>query len=247
MRTFLSFYALCVFLLLSTVVSSQTPAPTIRKGPALEDLVIKDSSGNTYTTNQAKIFLMTGEYTLRSKPGSNEAILGRLSDAEKAMRESMLGSASMKPKESNFFKVGNPFPPFKDKDIKGNKYNLKEMEGKVVVLNFWFINCPPCRKEIPELNQLVEKYKDNKDVVFLAIALDEQWELEDFLKTSPFNYNIISNGRYNAQKYGINLFPTHVVIDKKRNVLFHTSGLAGGTVPWLKKAIEAGLTGAELK
>jgi thiol-disulfide isomerase/thioredoxin len=146
-----------------------------------------------------------------------------------------------KPMDSKFFRTGQTISSFKEKDINGVKYNLKELQGKIVVLNFWFINCPPCRQEIPHLNDMVESYKDNKDVVFIAVALDEKYDLEQFLKTMPYNYNIIDKGRYIAQQYGINAYPTHVILDKQGKVIFHTSGFGMGTVSWLKKSIEAGL------
>ena len=129
----------------------------------------------------------------------------------------------------------------------GTKYQLKQLIGKVVVLNFWFINCPPCRQEIPDLNDMVDSYKDNKDVVFIAIALDQRYDLEQFLKTSPYHYNIIDNGRYIASQYGVTLYPTHVVIDRTGKVLFHTSGLSGGTIPWLKKSIASALAASAVQ
>ena len=54
-------------------------------------------------------------------------------------------------------------------------------------MNFWFINCPPCRAEIPELNKLVDSFKTNDKVVFIAVALDDKQSLETFLEQSPFN------------------------------------------------------------
>jgi thiol-disulfide isomerase/thioredoxin len=225
----------CLFCLFSAGIQAQQPAAV--KKPTLADFTVKDSSGTVYPTNIVQSLMMSGKYSIRVIPGTMEAVLYELSDKEKSVREAY----APKPKESNFFKEGDVFPAFKERDMKGNRYNLKDLAGKVVVLNFWFINCPPCRREIPELNEVVDKYKENKDVVFLAIALDQRADLEDFLKTSPYKYNIVDDGRYTAQRYGINLYPTHVVIDKQGKILFHTSGFSSSTVPWIKKSIEAGL------
>jgi thiol-disulfide isomerase/thioredoxin len=107
-----------------------------------------------------------------------------------------------------------------------------------VVINFWFINCPPCKQEIPELNELVAKYKDNKDVVFLAIALDDAYDLRNFLKTMPFNYNVVGGGRYYSEKYGVKSYPTHVIIGKDGLIKFSTLGLAANTVYWIEKTIK---------
>ena len=58
----------------------------------------------------------------------------------------------------------------------------------------------------------------------------------------PFEYGIVDGGSYVASQYGINLFPTHVVVDKEGKIIFHTSGYGMGTVPWLKKVIQDALT-----
>lgn len=74
-----------------------------------------------------------------------------------------------------------PALPFTVKALDGKTYDIAKLKGKAVVLNFWFIGCPPCRQEIPGLNTLVKEYA-KKDVVFLALALDDEKSLNDFLK-----------------------------------------------------------------
>jgi hypothetical protein len=94
--------------------------------------------------------------------------------------------------------------------------------------------------EIPDLNQLVDSFTATAadKVVFLAIALDDKASLEQFLKRVPFRYNIIDNGKFIAQQYGIQGFPTHVVVDASGKVYFHTVGLAPNTVYWLKRSVK---------
>lgn len=74
-----------------------------------------------------------------------EILLVRLSDAEIRAR---LHNAP-KPPESKFFQTGNSLGNTKLVTLNQKKYNLKELTGKEVVLNFWFINCSPCRMKIP--------------------------------------------------------------------------------------------------
>jgi len=105
-------------------------------------------------------------------------------------------------------------------------------------MNFWFINCQPCRMEIPELNALVDSFKNNSKVVFIAVGLDNKSSIMDFLKSFPFNYSIIDNGRFIADQYRIKSYPTHVVVDTERKVYFHTSGLGATTIYWIRKSIE---------
>lgn len=229
---------------ITTTLIAQSPAnlPVTPVQIKLEDLVIKDSSGTIYPAELARRLLGTGKYTLRMSKDRTTAFLAMLSDAEIEKRNALLP----KPTESKFFKTGQKIASFSERDMKGNKFSLKDLAGKVVVLNFWFINCPPCRMEIPQLNELVVNYQQNPDVVFIAVALDERYDIQEFLKTNPFQYNIIDGGRYIASKYNINLYPTHLVLDKEGKAVFHSSGYSMGTVPWIKKSIEASLAGTIL-
>lgn len=205
-----------------------------------EKTIVKDSSGTIYPYAIWQKLLQTGEYTIRSqniKTDPPEFLLVKLSEAEMMARNEKLP----KPKESTYFRTGTTISNAKLVTLDRKKYNLKELTGKVVVLNFWFINCQPCRMEIPHLNKMTESYKERDDVIFLAVALDEAYDLKQFLKETPFNYGIVDGGRYIASQYGITSYPTHVVLDKEGKVSFHTSGYGMSTVPWLKKSIDAAL------
>jgi thiol-disulfide isomerase/thioredoxin len=146
-----------------------------------------------------------------------------------------------RPKESKFFTDGEKLDLFNVRDINGNKVDLKKAAGKVIVLNFWFIGCPPCRQEIPELNKLALQYANNPNVIFLAICLDQDYQIFDFLKTSPFAYHIVDRGQYYADQFKINLYPTNVVLDKEGKVRFHASGYTTGTPYWIGKTIDEAL------
>jgi peroxiredoxin len=201
-----------------------------------ENAVVKDSAGTKYAPEVWKALLMHG-YTIKAvDPGdaNTEFLLVRLSDEEQARRLERMP----KPRESSFFKTGEKMGSFKTRDINGNKIDLKALEGKIVVLNFWFVNCSPCRMEIPDLNKMVDSFKTNNKIVFIAIALDDRSILKSFLEKTPFNYNIIDGGKFIADKYGVRSYPTHVVIDTEGKVYFHTSGLSTNTVYWLSKTIK---------
>lgn len=115
-------------------------------------------------------------------------------------------------------------PVFQTTDMEGNPVDLEKLRGKVVVLNFWFIGCAPCIVEIPGLNKLVEEYAD-RGVEFLAIALDQKKYLDDFLTEKEFKYHIIPEGVEIAQKYGVEGYPTHVIINPDGEI---ESRLTGG-------------------
>ncbi len=105
-------------------------------------------------------------------------------------------------------------PAFSVMTLAGKPYDITSLRGKVVVLNFWFIGCGPCKAEMPGLNQLVADFK-GQDVVFLALALDPAEDLREFLKKSAFNYEVIPDaGRLIEEQFKITAYPTHIIIDR---------------------------------
>lgn len=207
-----------------------------------EQSVVRGEDGMVYPYNTWKKLMQTGKYGIKNRKtftdsGEPEYLIYQLSTDQKSVYMDRMP----KPRVSDSFREGDLFNGLRVTDMNGNKYDLRDSTGKVFVLNFWFINCPPCKSEIPQLNELVTKYKDNKDVVFLAIALDEKSDLKNFLKSTAFNYNIVDGGRYIANKYDVKGYPTHVVVDKKGYIAFSTLGLASNTIYWVEKSINESL------
>ena len=205
-----------------------------------ENSVVKDSAGKVLPYPEWQQMISSANYTLQAENPRDTNSAFKLIRLNTEQRDEML-SRMTPPNESGFFTNGQKIETFKAWDIDNNKFDLKELAGKVVVLNFWFINCPPCRKEIPELNALVAKYASNPDVVFIAIALDDKADIKKFIKTSPYSYHLVPTGQKYANRYGVNLFPTNVVLDKTGSVRFNSSGLTMNTPYWIKKTIEESL------
>ena len=137
----------------------------------------------------------------------------------------------------NQTRKGSLAPKLAVTSINGETFNQEDLLGHPVVLNFWFINCAPCRKEIPELNELVHAYQ-GQDVVFLAIATDKKESLEDFLSTTPFAYAISPDGRVIAEQFGVTTYPTSIVIDRDGKITYQRSGLGPGSIASLKRALK---------
>lgn len=109
---------------------------------------------------------------------------------------------------------GKLFPKFNLVDLNGNVYNESTTKGKILVLKCWFIRCHKCLEEMPSLNTLVEKYKSNKNILFLSLALDDEKDLINFLKTKSFNYAVIANqADFMTNTLKIDMYPTHIIID----------------------------------
>jgi len=199
--------------------------------------IVRDSSGMLYPYVIWQKMLSSGNYTVKPidpRSDSTAFLLVKLSEEEKNSRYSRMA----KPADSKFFTTGEKIQSFNANDINGNKIKLKDLAGKVVVLNFWFIGCPPCRMEIPELNKIALKYANDPNVVFVAVALDRAYDINEFIKTSPFSYHIIDDGKIYADLYKIHLYPTNVVVGKDGKVMFHSSGYGPNTPYWINKTIE---------
>ncbi len=80
----------------------------------------------------------------------------------------------------------NTPPDFKVTSIDGKVFNLPDLRGKVIVLNLWFVNCPFCIEEIKLLNNLVDEYQNNKNIIFIGLATNDKAKLENFLKRKSF-------------------------------------------------------------
>lgn len=202
-----------------------------------ENSTVKDTTGFVYPANIWQPLISKGSHILKPEDPSNPNTAFYIvlaAEEDKAKRFAKMA----RPPESRSFKTGEliRFPQLKD--IDGKEYTEKDLKGKIVVLNFWFINCKPCRMEIPDLNELVAKYSKKENLVFIAIALDRKAEIERFLDLYPFAYSIVDDGVPVAQKFGVQTYPTHAVIDTDGKVYFQTTGLAENTIYWLKKSIE---------
>ena len=124
-------------------------------------IVYKDTSGNMYTMSQAVDMIGNLDYfTIMVKPG--EVVLYPM--PEEVKRKYL----NIEPAPSDFFTTGSKFSSFLTKDLNGKTIDLKNLAGKILVLNYWFIGCLPCRKEIPKLNKIVDEYRSDSGVVFIA-------------------------------------------------------------------------------
>ncbi|HBF4254508.1 cytochrome c biogenesis protein/redoxin [Clostridioides difficile] len=117
-------------------------------------------------------------------------------------------------------------------DQYGKTHKLSDYEGKVVFLNFWATWCPPCKEEMPYIEQLYKDYnKNNDDVVILGVAspnLGREGSREhvvNFLKNQSYTFPVVldEDGAL-AYQYGINAFPTTFIIDKEGYVTKYIPG-----------------------
>lgn len=162
-------------------------------------------------------------------------VLRRATPDEKAMMEKLQRGEMAMDQQKNEL-IGTKGIDFNLKDIKGKTHKLSELKGKVVVLNFWFVECKPCITEMPELNDLIKEFKD-QDVEFISIALNAEKEIKKFLKKNTFNYSIISDGQATAQTYQVKGYPTNIIIDKSGIIQYVSTGVGPNNKENLQKAV----------
>jgi peroxiredoxin len=75
-------------------------------------------------------------------------------------------------------------------DLQGKTWSLADLRGKIVLLNFWATWCPPCRKEMPDLEALSKQFKAH-GLVVLAVSDEEPGKVVPFIKEHGFTYPIL--------------------------------------------------------
>ncbi len=110
-------------------------------------------------------------------------------------------------------------PNFTLEDMAGNAVSLKELKGKVVMLDFWATWCPPCRASIPGLERLHKTYGP-KGLVVLAISLDQgDWDsVKSFLTEYGVTYTVLKGTETVADTYLVRSIPMIVMVDKEGNL-----------------------------
>lgn len=138
---------------------------------------------------------------------------------------------------------------FELKDQYGNTHKLSDYKGKVVFLNFWATWCPPCREEMPHIEEIYKEYGYNKnDVVILGAASpataenpspqDESEEkIKAFLTKNNYTFPVVFDVKGEIfRNYYINAFPTTFMIDREGNIMGYVAG--GLSKENMKKIIE---------
>jgi len=116
-------------------------------------------------------------------------------------------------------------PDFTLPDLEGGAVTLSEVDEDVVVLNFWFTDCPPCRAEIPELSRFA---KAHPDVPIYGLSTDRMTpgRLKAASKRLGIDYPVLHDARAEvARSYRISAFPTTLVVKRMAIVGAHVGGV----------------------
>ena len=100
-------------------------------------------------------------------------------------------------------------------DLQGKVWRLRDLRGKVVLVNFWATWCPPCRKEMPDLQALYDKYKDQGFIV-LSISDEESTKVVPFISEHKIGYPVLLDpGRKVNEMFIVEGIPKSFVYDRE--------------------------------
>lgn len=113
--------------------------------------------------------------------------------------------------------VGTEYVPFSITTLGGQTWDNASVKGKIVFFTFWAKSCVPCLKEFPELNQLYAHFRNDTNVVFVAITSDKEEHIADVLEKYKVTFPVAALGSYNLVKE-MNYrrgYPSAVLVDKE--------------------------------
>ena len=118
-------------------------------------------------------------------------------------------------------------PDFTLLNLHDESVNLSEYKGRVVLINFFATNCPPCRIEIPDFIRLQDKYGP-KGFAVIGISVDQNGKriLPGFVKALRINYPILLATSKVIKDYGnVYALPASFLIDRDHRILKHYTGM----------------------
>ena len=123
----------------------------------------------------------------------------------------------------------NKAPDFTLKAINDSTYTLSKLEGNVVLINFWATWCGPCRMEIPEFNELYEKYHD-EGFELLGISIsDTKKQLKNYTNSYKVKYPLLYGSANDLNKIttdfgGVYAVPSSFLVDKNGEMVWSYPG-----------------------
>ncbi len=109
----------------------------------------------------------------------------------------------------------------------GKAINMEDLKGKVVFMNFWATWCPPCIAEMPSIQKLYDKVKDDKDIIILTVEVEgKRDKVAKFMERKNLSLPVVYPNSTIPTEFFNGSLPTTVILDKKGNIAHTTMGMA---------------------
>jgi peroxiredoxin len=126
-------------------------------------------------------------------------------------------NASQEAANMSGLKVGAKAPDFELKTLAGDTVKLSDLKGKKVMLNFWATWCPPCKAEMPAMEEFHKEAGD--EVVILAVNIDPHLDVKAFVDENGITFPIPLDAEDKVNEtYQVLSIPTTYFIDSKGNI-----------------------------
>lgn len=137
-------------------------------------------------------------------------------------------------------KTGMEVPDFTVKMFDGQTVQMKELRGKVVLLNFWATWCPPCRMELARVEKdIIERFK-NQDFVFLPVSRQDSYDkIKAFREQTGYTFPMgMDPDRKIYSQFATASIPRNFIIDKTGKIVFMEIGYSEESFKKLIETIE---------
>ena len=134
-------------------------------------------------------------------------------------------------------RLGTPAPDFKVMKIDKKEVRLSDLKGKVAVVNFWATWCGPCVAEMPYFQKVVDLYKKQSDVVFLAISIDEDKPVvRPFIERNHYTMPVAYDNDA-AKAFNVDGVPTTFIVDRNGVIQFSDFGFGGDDKDYIDRLV----------
>ncbi|MET0571304.1 MAG: TlpA disulfide reductase family protein [Pedobacter agri] len=124
-------------------------------------------------------------------------------------------------------KIGDTIPSFKFEIEKGRTVDIANYKGKLILINLFATWCPPCNKELPQVQtQIWEKHKNNSNFAFFVFGREEGWEkLIPYKSKKGFTFPILPDlDRSIFSKFAKQSIPRNILIDQNGKIIYQSIG-----------------------
>jgi len=118
--------------------------------------------------------------------------------------------------------------------VDNSSFDLKNSKGKVIFLNLWATWCPPCVGEMPGIQDLYDKFKDNPKVEFVLVSNEAIGTINKFIERKEYTFPVFSSQVQTPPAFATRSIPTTYVISKKGEIVVKEIG----AVNWGGKKME---------
>jgi thiol-disulfide isomerase/thioredoxin len=137
--------------------------------------------------------------------------------------------------------TGSLSPSFECTTNCGKEINISAMRGKIIMINFFAIWCPPCKLELPVLQKYIwERYRDYDDFMLLIIGREHNnYDIDDFVTEKRYKMTFVADpNRKIYNLFATQYIPRNVVIDKDGKVIFQNRSYSAKELKIIEDLLE---------